>query len=88
MTLATKNSIQPIEVKQILISILEILVVIQNRVPPIIHRDLKPENILVDDKNNAYLIDFGLARVNSQELALSSVVAGTPGFIPPEELFN
>ena len=87
-SLATKNSIQPVEVKQILISILEILVVIQNRVPPIIHRDLKPENILVDDKNNAYLIDFGLARVNSQELALSSVVAGTPGFIPPEELFN
>ena len=87
-SIATKNSFQPEEIKHILISILEILVEIQNRVPPIIHRDIKPENILVDDKNNAYLIDFGLARVNSQEVALSSVVAGTPGFMPPEELFN
>ncbi len=87
-SLATKNSFQPKEIKKILISILEILVEIQNKVPPIIHRDIKPENILVDDENNAYLIDFGFARVNSQELALSSVVAGTPGFMPPEELFN
>ena len=87
-SLAMRKSFQPEEIKQILISVLEILVEIQSRVPPIIHRDLKPENILVDDKNNAYLIDFGLARVKSQEVALSSVVAGTPGFIPPEELFN
>lgn len=87
-SLAVKNSFQPEEIKQILVSILEILTAIQTRVPPIIHRDLKPENILVDSQNNVYLIDFGLARANSQELALSSVVAGTPGFIPPEELFN
>jgi serine/threonine protein kinase len=87
-SLATKNSFVPEAIKQIIISILEILVAIQNRVPPIIHRDIKPENILVDLENNAYLIDFGLARVNSQEVALSSIVAGTPGFMPPEELFN
>ena len=87
-SLATKNSFRPEEIKQVLVSILEILVEIQNKFPPIIHRDIKPENILVDDENNAYLIDFGFARVNSQELALSSVVAGTPGFMPPEELFN
>jgi serine/threonine protein kinase len=87
-SLATKNSFTPEAIKQIIISILEILVAIQNRIPPIIHRDIKPENILVDLENNAYLIDFGLARVNSQEVALSSIVAGTPGFISPEELFN
>jgi serine/threonine protein kinase len=87
-SLATKNSLVAAEIKQILISVLEILVAIQNRIPPIIHRDIKPENILVDSDNNAYLIDFGLARVNSQEVALSSIIAGTPGFMPPEELFN
>ncbi|MDJ0634963.1 MAG: protein kinase [Xenococcaceae cyanobacterium MO_188.B29] len=87
-SLANRNSFQPEEIKQIIISVLEILVTIQSRVPPIIHRDIKPENILVDSFNKAYLIDFGLARVNNQELALSSVVAGTPGFMPPEELFN
>jgi serine/threonine protein kinase len=86
--LAIKKSFEPEAIKQILISILEILVDLQQRIPPIIHRDIKPENILVDKDNQAYLIDFGLARISGQNVALSSVVAGTPGFMPPEELFN
>ena len=28
----------------------------------IIHRDIKPENIMIDQKNNVYLIDYGLAK--------------------------
>lgn len=87
-SLATKKSFTPQEIKRIIASILEILVDLQQRIPPIIHRDLKPENILVDRDNRAYLIDFGLARVGDRELAISSVIAGTPGFISPEELFN
>jgi serine/threonine protein kinase len=87
-TLATRSSFTPLAIQDITISILEILVDLQQRIPPIIHRDIKPENILVDDRNQAYLIDFGLARVNSSEVAMSSVMAGTPGFMPPEELFN
>jgi serine/threonine protein kinase len=43
---------------------------------------------LVDEDNQAYLIDFGLARLEHQEIAISSIVAGTPGFMAPEELFN
>ncbi len=87
-TLSMRKSFEPEAIQQIAISVLEILVDLQKRVPPIFHRDIKPENILVDRNNQAYLIDFGLARVNSQEVALSSVMAGTPGFMPPEELFN
>ena len=87
-SVASKKSFAPQETKQIIASILEILSDLQQRLPPIIHRDIKPENILVDENNAAYLIDFGLARVHNQELAMSSVIAGTPGFMPPEELFN
>jgi serine/threonine protein kinase len=43
---------------------------------------------LVDEEHQAYLIDFGLARLEHQEIAISSIVAGTPGFMDPEELFN
>jgi uncharacterized protein YjbI with pentapeptide repeats len=64
------------------------LVYLQRRTPPIIHRDIKPENILVDKQLNAYLVDFGFARIRGGELALSSVAAGTPGFMPPEEQFG
>ncbi|MBD2040672.1 serine/threonine-protein kinase [Microcoleus sp. FACHB-672] len=87
-SLAERNSFTPEEVKQIAKSVLEILVYLQNRVPSVIHRDIKPENILVDEQFNAYLIDFGFARIRGGELAMSSVAAGTPGFMPPEEQFG
>ncbi len=82
------NDFQPEEIKQIGLSILEILVYLQQQIPPIIHRDIKPENILVDTQLNAYLVDFGLAQLNDDQRELSTLVAGTPGFIPPEEYFG
>ena len=86
LSLGVPRSFSPEEIKQIAISALEILVYLQNRIPPIIHRDIKPENILVDDNLKVYLIDFGFARIGSQEVSASSVFKGTPGFIPPEQL--
>ena len=89
-SLAERHSFEPDDIQQIAFSILEILVYLQRRVPPIIHRDIKPENILVDHGKapTAYLVDFGLARIRSGEVAVSSVAAGTPGFMPPEEQFG
>lgn len=76
------------EIKEIAICVLEILVYLQNRIPPVIHRDIKPENILVDEQLNVYLVDFGFARIGSGEGAISSVAAGTFGFMAPEQLYN
>jgi uncharacterized protein YjbI with pentapeptide repeats len=87
-TLGERHSFEPEQIKEIAVSVLEILVYLQKRTPPIIHRDIKPENILVDEELNAYLVDFGFARIRGGEVALSSVAAGTPGFMPPEEMFN
>ena len=87
-SLVERRSFNPEDIKQIAVSVLEILVYLQRRVPPIIHRDIKPENILVDKQLNAYLVDFGFARIRGGEMALSSVAAGTPGFMPPEEQFG
>ncbi|GGA11190.1 serine/threonine-protein kinase [Okeania sp. KiyG1] len=86
--LATSQKWQPQQIKQIAISVLEILKYLQNRIPPVIHRDLKPENILVDDQMNISLVDFGFARMGGGEVAVSSVVKGTLGFMPPEQMFN
>lgn len=87
-TLAEPRSFSPEEIKQIAVKILEILVYLQNRIPSVIHRDIKPENILVDEQINVYLIDFGFARIGSHDVAGSSVFKGTPGFIPPEQMFK
>ena len=87
-TLAVMRSFDPDQIKQIAVQILEILVYLQNRIPPIIHRDIKPENILIDDDLNVYLIDFGFARVGGGEVNMSSVTAGSFGFMAPEQVRN
>ncbi|MBW4495576.1 MAG: protein kinase [Oscillatoria princeps RMCB-10] len=85
---ATSRSFSPQEIKQIAISVLEILVYLQSMKQPVIHRDIKPENILIDGQMKVYLVDFGFARMGGGEVAASSVVKGSLGFMPPEQLFN
>ncbi|MGK7899190.1 MAG: serine/threonine protein kinase [Xenococcus sp. (in: cyanobacteria)] len=85
-SLAEVRTFTPTQIKTITLSILEILVYLQQQIPPVIHRDIKPANILVDGENNAYLIDFGFSRIGGEDLSGSSVVKGTPGFMPPEQL--
>jgi serine/threonine protein kinase len=50
----------------------------------IIHRDLKPGNILLDERGNAYLTDFGIARVLNSNLTGSAII-GTPAYMSPEQ---
>ncbi|CAN7007541.1 unnamed protein product [Brassica oleracea var. botrytis] len=51
----------------------------------VVHRDIKPANVLIDDKMNASLGDFGLAKLYDQgSEAQTSRVAGTFGYMAPE----
>ena len=87
-SLSVSRSFSPAEIRHLALSTLKILVYLQNRIPVVIHRDIKPDNILVDDQVNVYLVDFGFARIGDGEIGVSSVVKGTLGFMPPEQLFN
>lgn len=86
--LSKVSSFNPEEIRQIAIAALQILSYLQNRIPAVIHRDIKPDNMLIDNQGNLYLVDFGFAHVGEGEVGVSSVVKGTLGFMPPEQLFH
>jgi len=55
----------------------------------IIHRDLKPANVLLDDDQNGYLADFGIAKYFSNPQTSETQVDGIIGasnYISPEQI--
>ena len=50
----------------------------------VIHRDLKPANVMLGDFGEVYVLDWGVAKLMSDETA--GAVVGTPGYMPPEQL--
>lgn len=56
----------------------------------IVHRDIKPANILLDEEQNAYLTDFGIAKDLTTEIELPQTdgIVGSPYYLSPEQIRN
>lgn len=52
----------------------------------VIHRDLKPANVLIDDDENAYLTDFGIAKRLFEADESEFERFGSPAYVAPEQV--
>lgn len=77
-------------VRELLLTFLPVLEYVHSK--HIVHRDIKPDNIILRHRDGKpVLIDFGAIRetmgtvINSQGSLASSIIIGTPGYMPSEQ---
>jgi hypothetical protein len=88
LTTLIERGWQPNEaiVKQIAIQVLEILVYLQQLIPPVIHRDIKPQNLIYSKEGQIFLVDFGAVQdTYHNTMTGGSTVIGTYGYMAPEQ---
>ena len=75
----------------LILQLIDILEKLHTHNPPVIHRDIKPSNIILQDLDSdcfkVRLIDFG-AVANPQVQSGGSTIAGTFGYMSPEQLIG
>lgn len=52
----------------------------------VLHRDLEPANVIIDEHGVPLILDFGLASLEDETGRSRSEVAGTPGYMSPEQV--
>jgi serine/threonine protein kinase len=55
-------------------------------IPAIVHRDITSNNILLNNKLEAFISDFGTAKLLDPDSSSQTLVAGTYGYVGPGEL--
>ncbi|KAK7858912.1 mdis1-interacting receptor like kinase 2 [Quercus suber] len=56
-------------------------------VPVIVHQDISSNNILLNSELEAFVSDFGTARLLDSDTSNQTLIAGTYGYIAPGELY-
>jgi serine/threonine protein kinase len=73
------------EVKNIATQVLNILIYLQELIPPVTHRDIKPQNLIYSEHREVFLVDFGAVQDKVRQTTVGSSVVGTYGYMAPEQ---
>jgi serine/threonine-protein kinase len=83
--LVPDKPLQEEEVTGMLLELLEILDFVHGN--NVIHRDISPKNIMRRDRDKKlFLIDFGAVKKVSSQGPTSTIMIGTPGYMPVEQI--
>ncbi|KAB1669219.1 hypothetical protein ES319_1Z064400v1 [Gossypium barbadense] len=52
--------------------------------PPIVHRDISSNNVLLNSSFEAFVADFGTARMLDLDSSYQTIIVGTCGYVAPE----
>lgn len=71
------------EIVKIARELCDVVSYLHGRTPAVVHSDIKPANVMLNDNGDICLIDFNVSLFFDKN---ASVIGGTPGFAPPEQL--
>ncbi len=84
--LARYNQFKTEDITLIITKIIDIVVYLQNKISKINYLNWKKENLLIDKYLNIYLLNYGLAKIESINFSYCGIVKVSPGLINPEKL--
>lgn len=77
-----RGQLKPAEAVKIMIQACDALAAIHE--VGIVHRDIKPDNIVIQNNGQSKLMDFGLAKAESNRITQEGMIMGTPSYMAPE----
>ncbi len=81
----SQGSLSEDKVREVSLSLCQVLMYLHSQEPPIICRDVKPQNVVLDPSGSCHLIDLGAARRHRPEQQGDTVFLGTQATAPPEQ---